>query len=39
MIQIVGLLAVIGLVATLVVMRKRDNAGASKTKAKTTSRI
>jgi len=36
-IQIVGLLVVIGLVATLVVMRKRDHAGTSKTK--TTSRI
>jgi hypothetical protein len=37
MIQIVGLLAIIGLVVTLVVLRKRDNAGVSKTK--TTSRI
>ena len=31
-IQIVGLLVVIGLVVTLVMMRKRDNAGVSKTK-------
>ena len=35
MIQIVGLLAIIGLIAVLVVMRKRDSAG---TKTKTTAK-
>jgi hypothetical protein len=38
MIQIVGLLAIIALVAVLVVMRKRDSAGTkTKTTAKTQS--
>ncbi len=35
MLQIVGLLAIIGLIAVLVVMRKRDAAAGSTTKAKT----
>ena len=38
MIQIVGIIAVIGLVALLVVLRKRDAAGA-KTTTKSTTRI
>jgi hypothetical protein len=37
MLQIVGIIVVLALVATLVVMRKRDSAGAKTTKS--TSRI
>jgi hypothetical protein len=38
MVQILGVLAIIGLIAVLVVMRKRDSAGV-KTTTKSSSRI
>lgn len=36
MIQIVGIIAIIGLVAVLVVMRKKDGAGTKTTKSSST---
>jgi hypothetical protein len=35
MLQIVGLMVIVALIAVLVVMRKRDNAGVTKTKSST----
>jgi hypothetical protein len=36
MLQIVGIIAIIGLVAVLVVMRRKDSAGAKTTKSSST---
>jgi hypothetical protein len=35
MLQIVGIIAIIGLIAVLIVMRKKDAAGSTKTKSAT----
>jgi hypothetical protein len=37
--QIIGVLAIIGLIVALVVMRKKDTAGAKPTKSSTSTRI
>ncbi len=39
MIQIVGIIAIIGLVAVLVVMRRKDSAGAKKVSKSSSTRI